>query len=75
MKQFVTALDNESGSFKYQDLFCKVSEGKAKAGKFIGPQVRKIMECPEFLQKLAEMKKKFGSVHCCSGWISWKQQS
>jgi len=58
MKQFVTALDKESASFKYlQAFFPKLSEAKVKAGVFIGPQVKKIMECPEFAKTLTEKEK------------------
>jgi hypothetical protein len=53
MKQFVTGLDKESSAFKYlQDFFPKLSEAKVKAGVFIGPQIKKIMECNEFPKKL-----------------------
>ncbi len=49
MKQFVRALDKESAAFKYlQDFFPKLSEAKVKAGVFVGPQIKKILECNEF---------------------------
>ncbi|XP_063865374.1 KRAB-A domain-containing protein 2-like [Scylla paramamosain] len=55
MKQF----DKESAAFKYlQDFFHKLSQAKVKSGIFIVPQVRKIMECSELLQKLTEKEKK-----------------
>ncbi|MGH0134277.1 UNVERIFIED_CONTAM: hypothetical protein FKN15_009533 [Acipenser sinensis] len=45
MKQFVRALDKESAAFKYlQDFFPKLSEAKVKAGVFVGPQIKKILE-------------------------------
>ncbi|KAA0185759.1 hypothetical protein HAZT_HAZT010330 [Hyalella azteca] len=59
MKQFVTALDKESVAFKYlQAFFPKLSDAKVKAGVFIGPQVKKIMECSEFAKTLTEKEKK-----------------
>ncbi|XP_061412718.1 uncharacterized protein LOC133345765 [Lethenteron reissneri] len=45
MKQFVRAVDKESATFKYlQDFFPKLSEAKVKAGAFVGPQIKKILE-------------------------------
>ena len=50
MKQFVRTLDTESAAFKdLQDFFPKLSEAKVKAGVFVGPQIKKILECNEFL--------------------------
>ncbi|XP_051524523.1 uncharacterized protein LOC127423891 [Myxocyprinus asiaticus] len=58
MKQFVRALDKESAAFKYlQDFFPKLSEAKVKAGVFIGPQMKKILECNEFPKKLTSKEK------------------
>jgi hypothetical protein len=58
MKQFVSALDKESTAFKYlQDFFPKLSEAKVKAGVFIGPQIKKILECNEFPKKLTRKEK------------------
>ncbi|MGH0145086.1 UNVERIFIED_CONTAM: hypothetical protein FKN15_028823 [Acipenser sinensis] len=52
MKQFVRALGKESAAFKYlQDFFPKLSEAKVKAGVFVGPQIKKILECNEFPQE------------------------
>ena len=49
IKQFVMALDKESAAFKYlQDLFPKLSEAKVKAGIFVVPQIKKIIDCDEF---------------------------
>ena len=54
IKQFVKALDRNSEAFKYlQNFFFKLSEAKIKAGVFIGPQIRKILECTEFFKKLS----------------------
>ncbi|KAL7880613.1 hypothetical protein SRHO_G00028670 [Serrasalmus rhombeus] len=53
IKQFVRALDKESRAFSYlQDFFPKLSEAKIKAGVFVGPQIKKIIECSEFPKKL-----------------------
>ncbi|KAL6477291.1 hypothetical protein MHYP_G00131260 [Metynnis hypsauchen] len=53
IKQFVRALDKESRAFNYlQDLFPKLSEAMIKAGVFVGPQIKKIIECSEFPKKL-----------------------
>ena len=54
IKQFVKALDKNSDAFKYlQNCFPKISEAKIKAGIFVGPQIRKILECNKFLEKLS----------------------
>ena len=58
IKQFVTALDKESAAFKYlQDLFPQLSEAKVNAGMFVGPQIKKIIECDEFAKKLIRKEK------------------
>ncbi|XP_058858437.1 uncharacterized protein LOC117432411 isoform X3 [Acipenser ruthenus] len=58
MKQFVRALDKESAAFKYlQDFFPKLSEAKVKAGVFVGPQIKTILECNEFPKKLTSKEK------------------
>ncbi|XP_061419050.1 uncharacterized protein LOC133349530 [Lethenteron reissneri] len=58
MKQFVRAVDKESAAFKYlQDFFPKLSEAKVKAGVFVGPQIKKILELNEFPKKLTSKEK------------------
>ena len=58
MKQFVTALDKESAAFEYlRDFFPKLSEAKVKAGVFVGPQIKKILECKEFPKMLTTKEK------------------
>ena len=58
IKQFVTALDKESAAFKYlQVLFPKLSKAKVKAGIFVGPQIKKIIECDEFAKLLNQKQK------------------
>ncbi|XP_076351330.1 uncharacterized protein LOC143247340 [Tachypleus tridentatus] len=59
MKQFSTALDKESAAFKYlRDFFPKLSKAKVKAGVFVGPQIKKILECTEFSNKRSRKGKK-----------------
>ncbi|XP_058859314.1 uncharacterized protein LOC131702005 [Acipenser ruthenus] len=68
MKQFVRALDKESAAFKYlQDFFPKLSEAKVKAGVFVGPQIKKILECNEFPKKLTSKEKAAWNSFCRSG--------
>ncbi|XP_061412427.1 uncharacterized protein LOC133345546 isoform X2 [Lethenteron reissneri] len=58
MKQFVRAVDKESAAFKYlQDFFPKLSEAKVLAGVFVGPQIKKILECNKFPKKLTSKEK------------------
>ncbi|XP_061404361.1 uncharacterized protein LOC133340279 isoform X1 [Lethenteron reissneri] len=53
LKQFVRSVDKESAAFKYlHDFFPKLSEAKVKAGVFVGPHIKKILECNEFPNKL-----------------------
>ncbi|XP_061407376.1 uncharacterized protein LOC133342308 isoform X2 [Lethenteron reissneri] len=52
------AVDKESAAFKYlQDFFPKLSEAKIKASVFVGPQIKKILECNEFAKMLTSKKK------------------
>ncbi|XP_061428563.1 uncharacterized protein LOC133355213 [Lethenteron reissneri] len=58
MKQFVRAVDKESVAFKYlQDFFPTLSEVKVKAGIFVRPQIKMILECNEFHKKLTSKEK------------------
>ncbi|MGH0154041.1 UNVERIFIED_CONTAM: hypothetical protein FKN15_026346 [Acipenser sinensis] len=58
MNNMFRALDKESAAFKYlQDFFPKLSEAKVKAGVFVGPQIKKILECNEFPKKLTSKEK------------------
>ena len=53
IKQFVKALDKNLDAFKYlQNFFTKISEATIEAGIFVGPQIRKILDRNEFLEKL-----------------------
>jgi len=40
-----------------QDLFPKLFEAKVKAGIFVGPQIKKIIECDEFAKLLNRKEK------------------
>ena len=54
----VTALDKESAAFKYlQVLFPKLSDAKVKAGIFVGPHIKKIIECDKFAKLLNRKQK------------------
>lgn len=68
---FVIVLNNESLAIIYlQGFFPKLSEAKVKDGVFVGPQIKKIIECKEFLTKLTRTEKKRKQI-CCSGlWLS-----
>ncbi|XP_061424379.1 uncharacterized protein LOC133352633 isoform X2 [Lethenteron reissneri] len=58
MKRFVSAVDKELAAFKHlQDFFPKLSEPKVKPGVFVGPQLKKILECNEFPKKLTSKEK------------------
>ena len=43
-------------------LFPKLSEAKIKAGIFVGPQIKKIMECKEFSKKLTRTQLKAWNI-------------
>ena len=54
VKQFVTALGKDSAAVTYlQDLFPKLFEANIKAGTFIGPKIKKIIECDNFAKLLS----------------------
>ena len=58
IKQSVTALDKESAAFKYlQFLFPKLPDAKVKAGTFVGPHIKKIIECDKFAKLLNRKQK------------------
>lgn len=66
IKQFVKQLDHDSTSFHFlRSFFPKLSEAKIKAGIFIGPQVRKLLESQEFDSSLKPLEKE--------AWHSFKQ--
>ena len=39
-----------------EEFIPKLSEAKVKAGIFVGPQIKKIMECQEFSNTLTEVQ-------------------
>ena len=52
IKQFVKALYKNSDAFKHlQNFFTKISKTKVEAGIFVGPQIRKILDCNDFLEE------------------------
>ena len=58
IKQFFSALDKELVAFKYlQVLFPNLFEAKVKAGIFVGPLIKKIIECNEFAKLLNKKQK------------------
>ena len=49
MKNFVKALDKEGDAFKYlHQRFPHISDGKLKAGIFVGPQIRDLLKDTKF---------------------------
>ena len=57
MKQFVKALDNNGGSFKYScRFFPGLSLEKLKAGIFDGPQIRKLISNPNFTKNMTDVE-------------------
>lgn len=58
MKQFVKALDKDGECFKYiTRMFPKLSTEKTKAGIFDGPQIRKLINDPNFTNCLTGVEK------------------
>ena len=65
MTQYVKALNKEGSAFKYiQNKFPKKSESKLKEGIFDGPQIRKLMRDPEFINSMTALEK--------NAWLSFK---
>lgn len=57
MKQFISALAQEFVNFRYlKDFYPKVPGAKVKASVFVGPQIKKTLECTEFHKKFTEME-------------------
>lgn len=57
IKQFVKQLVPEDEVFKdIQELFPKESKAKFKAGVFMEPRVRRLMNSESFLRKLSEVE-------------------
>ena len=54
MKNLVKALDKDSEGFKYlAKKFPHISEAKLKAGIFVRPQIRELLQDPIFENKLS----------------------
>ena len=80
IKQFFKALDRNSDAFKHlQNFLSKISEAKIEAGIFVGPQIRKILDCNEFLEELtteraawnsfAPVVRGFWSIHKAENYV------
>lgn len=55
MKNFVKALNENDDAMSYlKTVFPRLSEAKIKEGIFVGPQIRKLMNDEEFIEKLSE---------------------
>jgi hypothetical protein len=58
MKQFVKALPKTGNCFKYLcKTFPHLSEAKLKEGIFVGPDIRKLMLCDDFLLTMTEVER------------------
>lgn len=57
-KQFVLALDSQSAAFQYICfMFPKLSDAKLKAGVFIGPQIREMLQCQELENRMSGLER------------------
>jgi hypothetical protein len=66
MKNFVKAMNNQSGGFLYlKQKFTGLSDEKLKAGIFIGPQIRDLLRDDVFVSKLNSLE--------LSAWDAFKQ--
>ncbi|GBM70313.1 hypothetical protein AVEN_175238-1, partial [Araneus ventricosus] len=66
MKNFVKAIDCGGSGFQHLRLkFPKVSETRIKEGKFVGPQIRQLMNDPVFESKLTKKE--------AAAWTSFKE--
>jgi hypothetical protein len=58
MKNFVKALDKDGKAFKYLvNDFPDISEAKLKAGVFIGPQIRKLVNDSNFVSQMVSIER------------------
>ena len=58
IKLFVNRLDPESDAFQHiQSMFPKLSIAKVKAGVFVGPQVRRLINSETFPEKLTQLQR------------------
>lgn len=65
MKQFVKSLQKDGDCFKYLcTKFPKLSEAKLKEGVFTGPDIRKLLTDPSFVETMNEKEKE--------AWVSFK---
>lgn len=65
MKQYVKSLQKDGDCFKYLcTKFPKLSEAKLKEGVFTGPDIRKLLTDPSFVETMNEKEKE--------AWVSFK---
>ena len=58
IKLFVKSLDTQSDTFQHiRNMFPKLSVAKVKAGVFVGPQVRRLINSEDFPEKLTEIER------------------
>ena len=58
LKNFVKALDKNGDAFKYLEKeFPQISEAKLKAGIFIGPQIKQLLNDSKFLTTMKTVEK------------------
>ena len=63
MKQFVKALPKQGECFRYLcGLFSGLYEAKLREGIFVGPDIRKLMTEPNFVDKMGKKKKQNGHL-------------
>ncbi|CAK8683707.1 unnamed protein product [Clavelina lepadiformis] len=59
IKQFVKQLDTEGDAFKHiEEQFPKLSEAKIKAGVFVGPEVKRLINSINFPEMLSEVERR-----------------
>ena len=80
IKQFVKQLDTEGEAFKHiQQLFPKLSEAKIKAGVYMGPEVKRLINSIDFPELLSEVERtawmSFVYVVIMSFWANTEQKT
>lgn len=59
MKNFVKALDKDGETFKYLvEKFPRISDAKLKAGIFVGPQIRQLLNDDQFVTKMSTVERR-----------------
>jgi hypothetical protein len=58
MKNFVKGIDQNGAGFAYlKETFPRISDAKIKAGSFVGPQIRELMQGAKFEEQLTQVEK------------------